>query len=48
MYRINFHASPINEDYCEILQQFKYEFINYVDKLYYAEYRCAEIYERLQ
>lgn len=27
MYRINFHASPINEDYCEILQQFKYDFI---------------------
>ena len=26
----------------------KDEFINYVGKLYYAEYRCEEIYKRLQ
>ena len=26
----------------------KDEFINYVGKLYYAEYRCSEIYERLK
>ena len=26
----------------------KDEFISYVGKLYYAEYSCAEIYERLQ
>lgn len=33
---------------CTYKEKSKDEFISYVGKLYYAEYRCAEIYERLK
>ena len=42
---IDMSISLIDEKYSEKNRD---EFINYVGQLYYAQYRCEEIYERLQ
>lgn len=42
---IDFRIDDIEDDYKE---KSKNEFLNYVGHLYYAKYRCREIYERLQ
>ena len=42
---IDFRIDDIEDDY---KNKSKEEFLNYVGHLYYAKYRCKEIYERLQ
>ncbi len=42
---IDFRIDDIEEDY---KNKSKEEFLNYVGHLYYAKYRCIEIYDRLQ
>ena len=42
---IDFRIHDIEDDY---KNKSKEEFLNYVGHLYYAKYRCQEIYERLQ
>lgn len=42
---IDFRIDDIEEDY---KTKSKEEFLNYVGHLYYAKYRCRDIYERLQ
>ncbi len=42
---IDFRIDDIEDDYKE---KSKNEFLNYVGHLYYAKYRCREIYDRLQ
>ena len=42
---IDFRIDDIEDDY---KNKSKEEFLNYVGHLYYAKYRCIEIYDRLQ
>ena len=42
---IDFRIDDIEDDY---KNKRKEEFLNYVGHLYYAKYRCIEIYDRLQ